>query len=278
MSALHPDVERLALLGWRLVPSTRRKKGMFVGWLDAATHDLDTLDRWAWEWPSCNWAVVPGGSGVWALDADVPSADHDADGVSVLAGMARVKGALPARPHGRSGGGGHLLVFRDAGHPIRCKSGWPAPGLDPRAGRVAFTVSPSIHRNGTPYRWTTAPWDVPPPTAPDWLLRAVAPPPEPPRPAIPLIATTERAYRRLRRAVETVAGAPAGTANDTLNREAFAVARWVAAGKLGETEAVEAIYAAARARQVPHAEATATIRSGFTGGLRHPVPEVSHAR
>ena len=278
MSALPLDVERLALLGYRLAPTTRRKKGMFTGWLDAATYDLDVLEGWARQYRGCNWAVVPRGSDVWALDVDVVNAEHKADGVAALAEMVRANAPLPARPHGRSGGGGHLLVFRDDGHPIRCKSGWPVPGLDPRAGRVVFTVAPSVHKNGTPYKWTVAPWELAAPAAPEWLLKAVAPPPEPARPPIPFIATAERAERRLRRAVDTVVGAPSGTANDTLNREAFAVARYVAAGKLGEADAVEALYAAARARKVPHYEAKNTIKSGFLNGLRHPFAEGNHAR
>ena len=277
MSALPLDVERLALLGWRLAPTTRRKKGRFPGFLDAATHNLDQLEAWARDYAGCNWCVVPGGSGVWALDCDVPSPQHAADGVAALRRMVEQHGALPPRPHGRSGGGGHLLVFRDGGAPIRTKSGWPVPGLDPRAGRVSFTVAPSVHRNGQPYRWLLAPWELAPPVAPAWLLAAVAPPPEPARPAVPRVSTTDRAWRRLHRALDAITGAGGGTANDTLNRESYAVARHVAAGTLGEVEAVEALYAAARARNVPHREARDTIKSGFVSGLRRPA-EAGYAR
>lgn len=277
---LPKEVENLALLGWRIHPaSAHSRAACFKGALDLATHDLDTLERWAWEYPGCNWRVVMEGSGIWGLDVDRPSEDHAADGVAALAAMVAEHGPLPARPATISGGGGCALFFRDMGHPIRGKTGWPKPGLDPRAGRLTITVPPSRHlRTRLFYRWRVAPWELAPPPAPAWLLKAVAPPPEPPRPPLPLIASTEWAQKRLRRAVDTVIGAPGGTANDTLNREAFAVARHVAAGKLGEGEAIEALYAAARARKVPHAEAKATIKSGFTNGLRHPFAEVSHAR
>lgn len=270
MTALHPDVERVALLGWRLAPATRGRAGMFSGYLDAATHDLEQLERWTLEYPGCNWIVVPAGSSIWALDVDVVGPDHDGDGVAALLEIAAGR-EMPSRPHGRSGGGGHLLVFKDTGAPIRAKSGWPKPGLDPRAGRASFTISPSAHRRGGAYRWHVAPWEVAPPPAPEWLLEAVKPPPEPAKSPVPRISTTDRAWRRLHRALDAITGAGSGTANDTLNRESFAVARHVAAGTLGETDAVESLYAAARARRIPHHEARDTIKSGFVAGLRHPV-------
>jgi hypothetical protein len=176
---LHPDVERLARLGWRLYPSTRSRKGMFKGYIDAATSDRSTLSQWAEQYPGCNWSVIPQGSGIWALDLDTPSLDHTADGVSALRELCNQYGGLPPGPHGRSGGGGDLMVFRDAGHPIRTKTGTPAPGIDPRAGRTPFTVAPSIHRRGGRYHWMIAPWDLDPPVAPDWLLKQVAPFPRP---------------------------------------------------------------------------------------------------
>jgi Bifunctional DNA primase/polymerase, N-terminal len=156
---LDPDIERLAMLGWRLYPSTRSRKGMFKGYVRAATADLSTLDEWSRKYPGCNWSVIPQGSGIWALDVDVPSPDHVADGVAALRELCARHGDLPRRPHGRSGGDGHLLVFRDAGHPIRTKTGTPVPGIDPRAGRVPFTVAPSIHHRGGRYRWVVPPWD-----------------------------------------------------------------------------------------------------------------------
>lgn len=273
MSALHPDVERVALLGWRLYPaSTRDKRGCIKGGTDAATCDLDQLGMWAWEFPGCGWRVVMQGSGIWSLDLDVPSADHAADGISAMAALVRQHGHLPAQPRTRSGGGGAALFFRHDGELISGKTGTPAPGMDPRRGRLSVTIPPSVHvTTGRPYRWLVAPWDVSPPPAPAWLLRAVAPPPEPARPAMPVATNDTRARRRLHRAVDSVATAPSGAANDVLNRESFAVARHCAAGVLSEHEAIEALYAAARARSVPHLEAKDTIRSAFRGGYRHPL-------
>jgi hypothetical protein len=265
---LHPDVARLASLGWRLYPAARRRAAKFGGYLDAATADLDTLERWSREYPGCNWGVVPAGSGVWALDVDTPSPDHDADGVAALRALCAMHGPLPPRPYGRSGGGGYLLVFRDAGHPIRAKTGTPAPGLDPKAGRNAFTVAPSRHRRGGRYRWVVAPWELEPPVAPDWLLQALRPPPAPPLPERPFFLTGDRALRRLDRACQAVVCAAPGTRNATLNRQAFAASGLVAAGALDHSTAVHGLYRAGRHAGLPDAECRATIRSGLQAGLR----------
>ena len=191
--SLHPSIERLALLGWRLYPSARSRKGMFKGYVDAATSDLRILDQWSCRYPGCNWSVIPQASGIWALDVDIPSPDHAADGVAALRELCARHGDMPQRPHGRSGGGGHLLVFRDAGHPIRSKTGTPVPGIDPRAGRVPFTVAPSMHHRGGHYRWVVPPWDIEPPVAPAWLLQKLAPPPPPQFAANPTMPTEGRA-------------------------------------------------------------------------------------
>ena len=263
---LHPDIERLALLGWRLVPAAPSKKGLWRGYLDHATHDLDQLATWQAEHPGCCWKVVPQGSGVWALDIDVPSQHHAADGVAVVKAWTEAHGPLPARPHGRSRNGGHLCIFKDTGAKIRSKSGHPAPGIDPRAGRNAFTVSPSPG-----YRWQVAPWDVNPPAAPAWLLTMLAPPPEPPAPAYRPIDTSDRARRALCRALDAIMSAGDGTRNDVLNRRAFTVARYVAAGMIGEHEAIEGLHAAARQIGLPHVEIKSTIQSAFRSGFKKPM-------
>jgi len=264
--AIHPDLERVALLGWRVVPATPTKKGLWKGYLDDATCNLEIIEQWQKQHSGCCWKVLPQGSGIWALDVDVPSAEHASDGVAVLKSWTAAHGKLPSHPHGRSKNGGHLCVFRHQSEPIRSKSGYPAPGIDPRAGRNAFTISPSPG-----YRWAIAPWEVSPPPAPSWLLELIKPPPEPPKPAIKQIATTDTARRVLFRAVSKLMATGDGSRNDALNRQSYPVARFVAAGLMHEQEAVEALYAAARHIGLPHAEIIATIQSAFRSGYRNPV-------
>jgi len=213
--SLHPDVERLALLGWRLCPASQYSRATCIKQAaEHATHDLEQLERWTHEFPRCGWRVIMEGSGIWALDVDVPSEDHAADGVKALSDLVAMHGPLPRRPATRSGGGGCALFFRHDGEPIAGATGTPAPGLDPRRGRLSVTVPPSIHpRTQLPYRWLLAPWEIAPPPAPAWLLRLVAPPPAPTMPHRPprLQDSGEKPRRyavaALRHAVERVATA-----------------------------------------------------------------------
>jgi len=276
MSGLPVDIERVARLGWRLYPASSRagsKAAMFKGATDAATADLDQLNAWHRQWPGCNWRLVMKDSGIWALDVDALGPDHEADGLKAMAELVAQNSPLPHGPRSRSGGGGVVLFFSWSGERIRGKSGCPVPGIDPRPGdgRQAVTLPPSIHHSTRcHYRWLVAPWEVAPPKAPDWLLQAVAPPPEPARPRPPVLSYDNLAHRRLSRAREVILGAPRGCGNTTLNNEAYAIARHVAAGSLSEAEAVDTLYAAARHRAIPDIEARATIKSAFTAGYAKP--------
>ena len=270
---LPPEIERVALLGWHLYPaSTHTKAACFKSATDAATYDLDQLAKWSQEYPHCNWRVVVGPSKLWALDIDAPGPDHAADGIAAIRALIAANAPLPPKPTTRSGGGGSAIFFRHNGEPIAGKTGTPAPGIDPRRGRLSITIPPSIHiRSRRPYRWLVAPWDVDAPTAPQWLLDAVRPTPEPARTYDPEVTTDARARRVLMRAMDRISTAPQGTANDTLNRAAYQVARHVAARVMSEQEAIEALFAAAQARAIPFREAKATIQSAFRSGFQRPL-------
>ena len=271
------EIEAVALLGWHLYPAVRRKgvkAACFKGASRAATCDLDQLAVWAAKYPNCNWRVVMAPSNLWGIDLDAPSDDHKADGISTFAHLAKAYPALPAGPRTRSGGGGLALFFRGTDQPIAGKTGYPAPGIDPRRGLLSVTIPPSIHHStGRAYRWISAPWDTATPDAPDWLLRLFRPPREPAHVNRDVIADS-KAARALIAAMQAVRDAPSGAANDTLNRRAYYVARCVAAGALSETEAVNALYAAALDRRIPAREAIATLKSAFSSGKSRPLERV----
>lgn len=268
MTTLHPDIERVALLGWRLYPASNRSKaGCFKGATDAATCDLNQLARWSREYPRANWRVVMQGSGIWALDHDVPPG-HAHDGIANMAELTKVHGPLPPRPTARSGGGGLIVFFRHTDERIIGESGHPALGIDPRRGRQSQTIPPSIHiASHRPYRWITPPWELTPPPAPAWLLRLVETPPDVAYTRAP-IDTTDAARNKLYRAATAVVQAGPGSRNETLNRRSYQVGRLIGSGLLGEQEAIEALYGAARAAGLDHLEAKATIKSGVSSGLR----------
>jgi hypothetical protein len=267
------DVERLALLGWYLIPCSRTNRKACIK--DAVAHascDLDVIDGWVREFGLCNWRVLFGPSGLWGLDLDRPGLMHKADGAAAFAEMAQCYPPLPLCPTTRSGGGGAALFFAHRGEPIAGRGGWPAPGIDPRRGAQTVTVPPSIHvATGEPYVWVHAPWDVNPPTAPAWLLTLVAPPPAPEFYRPSRAPSNANAARILAWAVNTIRAAPPATANNTLNGAAHFVARWVAAGVVGHDEAAGHLLAAACDRRIPRQEARATIKSAFRAGLCKPM-------
>lgn len=272
MSNMPPDIERVALLGWAVYPCSRTSKaGCFGGAAAAATADLDQIERWARAYPGCNWRVVCGPSALFALDVDRPGT-HKADGFAALASLVAEHGALPPRPMTRTGGsGGAALFFRHDGEPLRGRSGLPAQGLDPHRGRQAVVLPPSRHPvTGGAYSWRTPPWEIAPPPIPAWLAKLLAPPP-PPAWRQPCQPSTERARNAVMRAMHAIEDAPTGAANDTLNRKAFALGSWCAAGLLTEAEAQASLYHASRQRRIPDREALATIRSGLRAGSRNPV-------
>ena len=273
---VHRDVERLALLGWRLHPASQYSRAACIkDATELATCDLNQLDRWSWEFPGCGWRVVMQGSGIWALDIDVPGADHVADGAKALADLVAVHGPLPPGPTTRSGGGGSAIFFSHTDEPIIGKTGTPAPGLDPRRGRQTVTVPPSIHpRRRQPYSWLLAPWDVSPPPAPPWLLRLVVSPAAAPVAGGPArLAERSQMSRRyveaaLRDATIRVATALEGQRNDTLNREVFAMLRFVADGSLDAADVALAMAQAGRQAGLEQPEIQSTLTSALRARMR----------
>jgi hypothetical protein len=267
---LHRDIERVALLGWHLYPaSSHTKAACFKGATDAATCDLDQIERWSHEFPTCNWRVVFGPSGLWGLDCDVPPG-HAHDGIANLNALAKVHGPLPARPQARSGGGGLALFFRHDGEPIIGEAGHPALGIDPRRGRQSQTIPPSRHhRTGRSYRWLDAPWEIEAPLAPAWLLRLVAPPTPSPISDLPQrLQEGPECHRRyalaaLRNAVQRVASASHGVRNSTLNSETFALRRLSADGSLTASEIARAMTVAAQQAGLDRSEIHSTLTSAL---------------
>lgn len=274
---LHPDLERLALLGWKLVPATSTKKGMFKGeryglssFIKAATDDLDRLAEWSAEFPHACWKARPQGSGVWFLDVDVPGAEHKEDGVATLRALCDLHGPLPPRPHARSPSGGHLLVFKDTGAPMVRGSGKGGPGIDVLHMDLCAMVSPSRRRGGS-YRWVTAPWELNPPPAPEWLLGLLKPPPPPPKPVRPVMPTSDHAMRALLRSVNEVTNAGKGKRNEALHRRAFLIGGFVGAGALDRGLAERELIAIGVAAGQSRSEAQSTVRSGLTAGEQRPI-------
>jgi hypothetical protein len=268
VSIVPEQIARVAALGWCVYPaSSRSKAGMFADAGDAATCDLGVIEGWVRRWPSCNWRVVMGKSHLFALDVDRPGT-HAADGFAALSSLVEIYGQLPPRPMTKTGGsGGAALFFVHAGEQLRGQSGLPRPGLDPHRGRQAVMIPPSRHpETGGAYTWRVPPWELAPPPIPEWLARLLTPPERPPAP--PYTMTDERARKAFYAAIDRVAHAGGGGRNDTLNRNAFKLARLVADGQLSRASVEDALLTAALQAGLDRKEADDTIKSAFRAGRR----------
>lgn len=147
---------------------------------------------------------------------------------------------------------------------------------DVRAGN-AYVIGPgSVHATGVIYELDDP--DQYPVAAPAWLLTALttkpAPAPVPAGPAAPIQLHTEQLDAYTRKAVQaecdSIVNAADKTQNNTINTAAFNLGTLVGAGALTETEALQALLAAARAGNHPDGRAIPTINSGLTAGIAHP--------
>jgi hypothetical protein len=275
---LAPDFGReahdLAALGWAvfpLQPGQKKPYGFTTG-LKAASPDPETVTAW-WAGrkglplrppkspdermpravvpqPRSNIGMATGpASGVWVLDVD------GADGIASLMDLANRFGRLPPTVRQHTGGGGGQLFYRwpgvlPWGSVIRNSASAPALGehLDVRGDGGYVVLPPSIHPSGRPYRWVEgcAPWETEPASAPWWLLRIVAPPPEAPRPPRREAPRREGegagyAAGALRAAETEIAAAGKGTRNATFHRNAYGIGRLVAGGVLARETARAAL-------------------------------------
>lgn len=199
---------------------------------------------------------VPTGrsSGLVVLDGDVT---EKADGRATLRDWTRV-GRLPvSRTHETRRGGVHLLFRADPVRELRCGAGRLAPAVDQRGGGGFIIWWPAT---GGRVLHDVAVAELP--TVPTWIIDAAAPAPSPPPPA-PSSAPSDRYLAAaLRRAVERVGAAREGQRNDTLNTEAFGLARLIGAG-LTEAEIAVCLAAAAHVAGLPQREALTTINSAI---------------
>src|SRR5271170_1682009 len=143
------------------------KHSRIDGWPDNATIDEKQIDAWVARWPNCSWAVPTGPkSGMLVLDVDGEA------GRASLAVLEEKYGPLPTTLTSTTGRGAHRWFRYPAGRTVRNSAGKLGLGLDVRGDGGCVIVPPSIHANGTPYRWLAPNESIA--DAPEWLLELIA--------------------------------------------------------------------------------------------------------
>ena len=235
---------------------------------------------------------VPTGSasGVFVIDLDVDE-EKGIDGRKVYKDLCLKNGGTPDTIAQQTPRGGLHLLFRDEGLGVKSSVGKLGPGIDVRGHGGYIVIAPSVMTGGKAYQWGDrgkGPGFAGAARAPEWLLdlclerkrqpeakRAEAAPSQhdqtasadqtPPSAAVAAMLEQE---------CNTVAAAPEGTRNDTLNKAAFKLGQSIAMGEL-DRGMVERYLTAACVKNgliSPKGnglrEVNQTIKSGVEAGLR----------
>ncbi len=238
------------------------------GCLDATSDPDVARARWA-KTPRANIGAATGHkSNLWVLDIDPRHGGDEA-----LVGLKAVHAPMPLTIEASTPSGGRHLYWRwnAEGPEIRCSAGRVGPGLDVRGESGSIVLPPSVLADGRGYRWVkngaTGFAD-----APEWLVNSALPPPPPPRPAPkPLNGDVDRyCAAAITSELRLLEEAGDGQRNEQLNRSAFAVAQFVAAGAVPEDWARAQLEAHAAAIGLPVHETRGTIDSAFRAGFAQP--------
>lgn len=168
------------------------------------------------------------------------------------------------------GGGAHLLFVQPEGERrVKNSASKIAPKVDTRGDGGYIVVAPSIHPSGEAYRWSESPIETALSAFPSFCLEMLYAASDPKPITTPSIDTkNQNTDRILTRTYDRVALAPKGSRNDTLNRAAFYLGKFVARGQMRESEVREILLAAAARAGLNTREASATISSGLLGAAK----------
>ncbi|MEU9230927.1 bifunctional DNA primase/polymerase [Streptomyces subrutilus] len=267
---LRPGAKIPALHRQDRCPGTGACSDGHVKWEQRATTDEAVIMR-CWSHKPYNVGLATGPAGLIVIDLDMAkqNGSQDAPGgaENLLALCERAGQPVPATRTVRTPSGGIHLYFT-APDKIRLgnTAGKLAPLIDTRA-QGGYVVAPGSTTPAGVYEVTDP---SPVLELPAWLLALLQPPA--PRPVCLRMPGAVRAGSAARAALdaecEAVRQAPAQQANNTLNRSAFKVGRFVAWGDLAREEVEEAFQAAGEERGLTVAECRATIRSALDSSAR----------
>jgi Bifunctional DNA primase/polymerase, N-terminal len=269
--------------GWSIFPVLPNDKRPAINdWPNRATRNPDIIAR---QWPgdhNVGIACEPSGLVVVDLDCGKPlPPPWDAmpgvvDGQDVLAVVCEQHDPeWPSWPDWRSTytvqtpSSGWHLCFKATSGAIRNSSGKLGPLIDIRAAG-GYVVGAGSVVNGRAYELVI---DGDPRPLPEWMSRLLLTRPKAePRPLATLLSQLSKPVMHgdryvtaaLTNELNAVKAAPQGQRNEQLNRSAFAVGRFVAAGQLDGSHAAAALLEAGLCAGLTETESIKTIRSAFT--------------
>ncbi len=230
--------------------------------LKDATTDEATIREWWTRTPDANIGFATG-NGVAVVDIDDlgPWTDLLEDANAPVPDTSRV---ITSR--------GFQLYFRtDA--PIRNSAGKLRPGIDIRGDGGYVVLPPSVHPDGTVYRWEK---NGVPDELPAWLLERLTAKPQLSNAfdnsdrQPPVFGESPYGLAALEAEVGLVAGAIEGTRRDTLNTAGLRLGGLVAGGLLDEADVRAQLWDAARLTGLGDAEIEKTLKHAIEDGKASP--------
>lgn len=244
------------------------KKPVCSEWQKQPPPSLQTVEAWA---RVSSLGLRTGTvSGVICIDDDT----EDQSGAGILGLPTRTPTIITGRDHA------NRLYRTPADFLVKNSTSSLGEHVDVRGENGMVVFPGSIHPvTGRPYRWAAglSPDDVPFACLPDETLEMLRPRETVLVPYTPPTKSGNGQRERyasgaLRGAALRVFDSREGNRNATLNREAFGLARFVAAGLLAREHVEDVLSDAAQAAGLLDAEISATLRSALDSGLRDARP------
>lgn len=271
---MHKQASRYLDLGWSIIPAKLGTKIPLIKWSQYQDKrpTVEEVGKWFLDWRQINLAVVCGQvSNLFVIDIDsFYTPDGKVDDLAVfLYGL--------TTPQVETNRGVHIYFSID-GDPLFA-SRRLSDCCEFKSTGSLVTLPPSIHPSGWVYRWRISPIDCLPMPLPNAItaLLTIDNRKEPSRAVDTSLHIGEyppyvKAYCRsaLRWACDSVATAPEGYRNQTLNNNALGIGEIVAAGGLDAEVAELGLIESALTCGLSRSEAVATVKSAFTATRNSP--------
>jgi hypothetical protein len=249
-------------MGWQVFPTRPDKRPLCPHGRNDATTVALTIEDWSDKFPDANVSIKTGeASGICVIDID------SEEGELWISSINRSWNKLPDTAVALSGRGRHLYYTYPRLLPLKSADGKLAPGVDIKAAGGSITAPVSLHASGKLYQWVTPPFGRHLPIIPMWIVMALA------KQAPKLGRRSDYEGKppsdeHIKRLLDSVASAPEGQRNHTLNKISFIFGLMVKDGHMVDNQAFNYLLGASAAAGLDQHESTATIRSGLRSGMR----------